>query len=77
MVDQSYLLDRKPPPGDLQRRLHQSVMPALINTAGVGEAVLERVADRVRRKPLGAVIVFAILGMLLGFPRGRRSKDNG
>ena len=72
MIDRDYLLKKGGGPSAPKLFLDQRVIPLAIDAAGAVEGALERVAVRVRRMPVAALI--AALGSgtlitLLALPR--------
>ena len=74
MVDRAYIVDKPPGPGPLKQFLDLTVLPALIDTAGAVESVVERVAVSAKQRPFTQIGVAFGLGCGLAWiVRGRRS----
>ena len=72
MIDRDYLLKKGAGPSAPKLFLDQKVIPMAIDAAGAVEGVLERVAVRVRRRPvsaLAAALGTGTLVTLLAVPR--------
>lgn len=66
MVTQAYMLDKPKAPGPAKRWLDQAAIPALIDAAASGEAVLERVASLTRRAPGPMLLSGCFAGLWAG-----------
>jgi hypothetical protein len=70
MVDRNYLLRKPPPPPSWKRFLDLTVLPAMIDTAGAAEGLLERIAVQGRQRPaLATGMAFGLacgLALLVG-----------
>ena len=73
MIDPGYMLAKPTRPSPAKVFLDNEVIPALIDAAGGVEAVVERIAVEVRRRPAGGLAVAFLVGCGLGLiPRGPR-----
>ena len=73
MVSRTYLLAKDGPPSSPPKIfLDQTIVPALINAAGEGEAMLERLAVRTRAAPIPAVAAAFGVGVFLSILLMRR-----
>ena len=71
MVGKGYMVDKARPPSASRTFLHLSVLPALIDTAGAAERVLEQVAIQCRIRPATAVGAAFGAGLGLAILRAR------
>ena len=72
MVSDKYMLHDPGPPTRARLFLDQRLIPGLVDVLAGGEAVLERLAVRVRAAPLLAVMVAATIGAATAAAQRRR-----
>ncbi len=72
MVSKRYMLHDPGPPTPAKVFVDQQVIPTVIDALAGGEALLERLAGRIRAAPLLAVVVAGCIGAAAGTTRSRR-----